>query len=61
LVSDDVQPLHDRLVTAGITPKGPPQYAEALDNTFFFISDPDGHAVEIVAMHDPVWPMPTSK
>lgn len=61
MVTDDIQGLHDRLVAAGVTPKGPPQYAEAFDNTFFFIDDPDGHAVEMVAMHDKSWPMPLSK
>jgi predicted enzyme related to lactoylglutathione lyase len=55
LVTDDVDGVYRRLITAGVQTQGAPEALPQFGIYSFFLRDPDGHLVEVQRFDDPAW------
>lgn len=55
IVSDDVDGWHDRITGAGIATDGPPRDNDEYRIYHFFVTDPDGHTLEVQRFWDADW------
>jgi catechol 2,3-dioxygenase-like lactoylglutathione lyase family enzyme len=59
LVSDDVDGWHERLRQQGVEFDTPPAENAKFNIYHCFLTDPDGHQIEIQQFRDPSWPKPS--
>ncbi|MDH6235033.1 putative lactoylglutathione lyase [Mesorhizobium soli] len=56
LVSSDVDGWSQRLAQLGVETKGPPIFKPEFGIYILYVTDPDGHTVEVLEMRAPNWP-----
>jgi catechol 2,3-dioxygenase-like lactoylglutathione lyase family enzyme len=54
-VTEDVDGWHERVAAAGVEPDGPPRDNPDYRIYHFFVTDPDGHTLEVQRFWDDDW------